>query len=122
MKEALIAWGPAAVWAVVLFLLSEMEPSGVELAVGLDKLGHLVLYAVLGLALAWGGARSPRMPAWIPPLAGVLYGVADEWHQSLVPGRDPSGWDVVADAAGIVVGYLLFRGLRRSSRFAPLIS
>lgn len=116
MKEALIAWGPAAVWAVVLFLLSEIEPSGIELAAGLDKLAHLALYAVLGVALAWGGSRSSRVPAWLPPAAGVLYGTLDEWHQSFVPGRDPSGWDVVADAGGIAAGYLLFVGFRRGVR------
>lgn len=116
MKEALIAWGPAAIWAAVLFLLSEIEPSGLELAAGLDKLAHLALYTVLGLALAWGGSRSPRVPAWLPFVAGILYAVTDEWHQSFVPGRDPSGWDVLADAGGIAVGYLLFVGLRRGVR------
>jgi len=42
-------------------------------------------------------------------LVGAAYGALDEWHQSLVPGRDPSVGDWVADAVGVVLGFLLFR-------------
>jgi VanZ family protein len=35
-----------------------------------------------------------------------LYGASDEWHQSFVPGRYPAVSDWLADAAGIVIGYM----------------
>ena len=37
-------------------------------------------------------------------LLAVLYGLGDEVHQSFVPGRDASVGDVVADAAGALLG------------------
>ncbi len=107
--QALLAWGPAALWAGVLFLLSEaqLDPGPGWLALN-DKVVHLGLYGVLGATLAWGlrrGASSLRPLPLI--LLGVAYGVLDEWHQSFVPGRDPSTGDVLADAAGLILGFAL---------------
>lgn len=107
--DALVAWGPAAAWAVVLFLLSAqgdaLSPTVFRHA---DKLVHLSLYAVLGLALAWGRgrSRSTRSRGFVA-VAGVLYGATDEVHQIWVPGRTPSLLDFVADGAGVLLGYAL---------------
>ena len=107
------AWGPAAIWAAVLFLLSESEPgTGALWTLGHDKVGHLGLYGVLGALLAWGGHKSQvGYHISFLVLAGVLYGVLDEWHQSFVPGRTPSGGDILADAVGVILGVLAFRFL-----------
>lgn len=72
-----------------------------------DKLLHVVGYAGLGvLALrAFHGDLTPT-PTRMTLLAGLvvgLWGVSDEYHQSFVPGRDASVWDVVADAVGFLV-------------------
>ncbi|MBI4540021.1 MAG: VanZ family protein [Gemmatimonadetes bacterium] len=109
MIEALISWGPAAAWAVVLFFLSQQGDLGKsDLFAHADKLAHLSLYAVLGATLAWGrGWRRSPIPHWLLVLAGVLYGASDELHQSWVPGRSPSAVDLVADGLGVIVGYAL---------------
>ena len=107
LVNRLRTWGPAAGWAAVLFLLSAVPDlrAGASIPFG-DKLGHLVLYAVLGSALAWGRARAPRPVAHILLLAiGVLYGISDEWHQMFVPGREPDVVDWIADVLGVVIGY-----------------
>ena len=110
LMQPLIAWGPAAFWAVVLFMLSETQPDpdSVWLAIN-DKVIHLGLYFVLGGALSWGGWKA----RWNSPILllflGGAYGVLDEWHQSFVPGRDPSLGDVLADAAGVILGFFLIR-------------
>ena len=44
----------------------------------------------------------------LPILAAVLVGVGDEWHQRIVPGRSAELGDLIADAAGILVGFVLF--------------
>ena len=58
------------------------------------KGGHMVGYALLALsfwyALEW---RSDRR--WLAWLLAILYAITDELHQSHVPGRHPSVWDVV---------------------------
>jgi len=54
----------------------------------------MVGYGLLALAfwhaLEW---RSDRY--WLAWLLAVLYAITDELHQSYVPGRHPSVWDVV---------------------------
>ncbi len=73
-----------------------------------DKVAHFSVYAVLGAALAWGGLKTWKNPPHVLLLLlGSLYGASDEWHQSFVPGRDPSPWDWAADNVGVLVGYVL---------------
>ena len=109
MIHRVIGWGPAVLWAAVLFLLSEWESPGVRLDSGADKLVHGGLYLVFGLTLAWGKWRSPaRARSAVLILVGVAYGLLDEWHQTLVPGRDASLGDAVADALGVLLGFTVF--------------
>jgi VanZ family protein len=107
LSSRLRVWGPAAAWAVVLFLLSAWQnPRVPYFFQGSDKVAHAVLYAVLGGALAWGrkGAVSP--PAhWVMLLVGMLYGATDEFHQAFVRGRTPDWGDWGADVVGVLLGY-----------------
>ena len=102
-------WGPAAAWAVVLFLLSAWPRPGVgSWFPGRDKVAHVALYSVPGGALAYGrvGALAPP-PHLVMILAGVVYGATDEWHQAFVRGRTPDWGDWWADVTGVVLGYTL---------------
>lgn len=103
---------PPLAWAAVLFLLSH-QPAGALPAPwfpGQDKVAHVVLYAPLGAALGWAlGAERWRLTL----LLGVLYGVSDEWHQTLVPGRQASAGDVLADAIGVALGVLVLLRMAR---------
>ncbi len=113
----ILGWGPAALWAAVLFLLSELPGTGLGLPGGTDKLVHGGLYLILGLSLAWGKERTGSgVPVVLLLLIGVGYGALDEWHQSFVPGRDVSVGDWVADSAGVMLGLLLFSGISSRSR------
>lgn len=107
MGDRLRAWGPAAGWAIVLFVLSALPHLGRAPSFPFsDKVAHMILYAVLGATLAWGWSRSPRpVPHLMVLLAGVLYGLSDEWHQMYVPGRVPDLADWLADVVGLLVGY-----------------
>lgn len=112
MIRGAVSWGPAALWAAVLFLLSSVPDLGTPrwLAVG-DELAHALAYTVLGAALAWARARATVVwPHAAYLLLGILYGASDEWHQSFVPERVPAAGDLLADALGVLVGYsaLLF--------------
>ena len=110
-------WGPAALWAAVLFLLSESSGLGLGLLPGADKLVHGGLFLILGLFLAWGKARTGSgVSLLLFFLIGVGYGALDEWHQSFVPGRDASLGDWVADSAGVMLGLVLFSSFASRSR------
>ncbi len=74
-----------------------------------DVFLHAGVYAVLGLLLARAIGFGGRAAGWrglvlLPTIVGALYGCSDEWHQSFVPGRDPSGVDIVSDAVGSLLG------------------
>ena len=96
VKAWVFAWGPAALWAAVLFLLSELQGMPSVLPAGPDKLGHVALYLILSISLAWGRTRTGSgVPGLLLLLMGVGYGALDEWHQSFVPAGNPAwvtGW------------------------------
>ena len=49
----------------------------------------------------------------IPIVLGALYGLSDELHQAMVPGRSSEVGDWVADALGTAVGVLLYLWFHR---------
>lgn len=121
MIPALKAWGPAVLWAAVLFLLSEM--SGVSVRIDfpfVDKAAHLVLFGILGASLAWGRRTGRASPPHALLLAlGVAYGALDEWHQGFVPGRSPDPWDLLVDVVGVSAGYGLVWWIGRTRGAGP---
>ncbi len=75
---------------------------------GADKIEHLLAFGAMASAGALGFAAAGRVAA------GLLgYGVFIELVQLGIPGRDASGADVLADAAGIALGLALVAALRR---------
>jgi VanZ family protein len=113
----------------VIFLASNTPardlPSFGLLDVVAKKGGHVVGYAVLGLAYLHAilprGLADPRL-ARVAVLLAALYAVSDEIHQVFVPGRGASVRDVLIDTVGasLGVGLRLFRqGRRASAQSAP---
>ena len=102
--------GPVLVYAGLIFFLSSQSqfPEEFPSFFGFDKVVHFVEYYIFG----WLLYRWFSSPDWVWGRRGVLlmtllvgigYAVGDEWHQSFVPGRDASFFDVLLDAAGIAV-------------------
>ena len=92
---------------MALFLLSAWPDPGqiVRLPIS-DKVAHVCLYAVFGVALGYAWSRTPRlMPHTLLIAIGALYGVTDEVHQMYVPGRIPDVHDWFADVVGLSLGY-----------------
>jgi VanZ family protein len=103
---AIGAWTLAVAWMGVIFYLSSL--SGSEMPSGPSVLGHFAVYAILGglFAVALGPAGGWRVVLASVALAAV-YALTDEFHQSFVPGRDPSLADWLADVAGATAGAAL---------------
>ncbi|MCK0512736.1 VanZ family protein [Aromatoleum buckelii] len=64
-----------------------------------DKLMHATTFGVLALSLV----RGFSLPLVWVGLTAALFGVADELHQTTLPGRDPSVGDWVADLVGVAL-------------------
>jgi VanZ family protein len=116
-------WGPLALYAVAIFVLSSMThpPVPVLPVRYADKLLHMVEYAGLGglltRALALGGRGLSARAAVAASLGlAALYGVSDELHQSFVPHRSADPLDWLADILGAAGGSLLYSRLRLRAR------
>ena len=87
--------GIAATRMIAEFLLGD--------AAHADKIGHFAAYAALG-AVAHV-ARVFRSSYWCAPLALAAYGAGLEGGQYFLDARSADGLDVLANAAGAVVGF-----------------
>lgn len=85
--------------AVTLFVGADVAVD-VPLVSPLDKIVHFTYYGIMALLLAHAVGRRWL---WVPVLLVPLIGAADEFHQSMVVGRDASIWDWVADGLGTMV-------------------
>lgn len=112
--RALRAWLPAFIWMGVIFWLSSQShltnPSPQLDDKVVEVMGHLVEYGVLAVLLSYP-LRERNMTlrtAFVIALLGaVLYGISDEWHQSFVPNRTPSVFDLLVDAVGATIALTL---------------
>jgi VanZ family protein len=91
----------------LIFVISsfEVQVPGVRHLPFRDKAIHFVEYAVLGWLCAGAAARSwPTAATWrtlvFAVFVSTLWGLSDEIHQALVPGRSSELADVVADFIG----------------------
>ena len=95
----------------LIFVISsfELRLPGVEHIPLRDKGIHFVEYGVLAWLCAASASRTwPSAPAWrivgFAIFISVLWGVSDEIHQAMVPGRTSEIADVIADLFGSIVG------------------
>jgi VanZ family protein len=118
-RGRLWAWGPAVLIAAAIFAASSLPRAQLpEVGFpGIDKLEHGLAYGLLGAALArgwrwqrpaWRGLAT-WLAAWTVALA---YGLGDEVHQLLVPGRMFDLADLLADGVGAALGAAAYLWLR----------
>ncbi len=132
MRRHLLHWVPLLVWASLISALSSIAASTLDSAsASVDRTTstsfltnprfvHPAEYAVLAiLVVRVVGAYAFRRGAllWITAMAiTVVYGVADELHQSFVPGRSSSLNDVGFDALGALGGLVVAAAIAMVSR------
>jgi VanZ family protein len=98
MTYILPRWLPALLIMLVIFLFSSQPSSVLPNFSWADKIvkkgGHVVGYAILALSY-WYAFRMQEDKRWLAWLLAVLYAFTDELHQTFVPGRHSSIWDVL---------------------------
>ncbi|MFW3169560.1 VanZ family protein [Geodermatophilus sp. CPCC 206100] len=99
----------ALVSLAVLFAPGDDVPAAPP---GVDKLVHLVLFAVLALSGRWAGVGARRLLVLL-----LVYAAASEVVQGLSPlERSASVADWVADAVGVLAGIAGWAFLERRAR------
>ncbi len=111
MRERLRPWRFALLYMALIFVISSfaVQVPGVRYLPFRDKAIHFVEYGVLGWLCARASSLTwPSAAVWRTAVFAVfvsaLWGLSDEIHQALVPGRSPELADVVADLLGSAVG------------------
>lgn len=95
--------------AYVVFIIaaSLIPEAGTSIVVYKDKIAHLAAYFVMGI-LAWTAVATVKRRLYLLFFAVVL-GVVLELVQEFVPGRSMDIADAAANAAGVVLAYLVCR-------------
>lgn len=118
-------WVPFFMMAGITLLSGSAGPStgGISFT-GMDKLGHFVVFGLLGVAWArvfFGGIRP--LAAWIfAVLAATIFGYLDELHQYTNPLRLFEWYDLLADFLGALAGaacYVYWSWLRSLLEWRP---
>ncbi len=119
-RNTILNAGPVAAYAALIFFVSSITkfPDSTPSFFGADKLAHFVEYYLFGLLISrWlNSLIKPffkRHAFWIASAFGILYGLGDEWHQSFIPEREASLWDVFFDGLGTLAAAGSYPMLRR---------
>ena len=73
---------------------------------------HVPRFAGLSVATAWSIRGGRALAAACESAVCLVFALFDEWHQSFVPGRHFSVYDIGLDAAGIGLGLGIIAGFR----------
>jgi len=113
-------WVPLYVYAGLIFYLSSAPRTLPDIGIPfLDKILHICEYAVFGLIASRAFRNSSRKMLFenfkiFAILVSIMYGISDEFHQALVPGRQFSVFDMIADGIGGALGVFVY------GRYCPI--
>ncbi|MFA5317897.1 MAG: VanZ family protein [Patescibacteria group bacterium] len=106
-------------WMLMIFISSHISAPPEDLTYQkklidytYDKSMHLILYGMLAWLIVYFLREFKikyRYIFYIAVITAYLYGITDEWHQSFVPGRGVSYWDLVFNVIGAMFGFIVYR-------------
>lgn len=108
-------WLPVVIYAIIIFYFSSIPGQDIPpLFPYQDVVFHLIEYALFALLInralkAYNpGIAYSRRFLWFF-VSVIIYAVSDEFHQSFVPNRDPSLFDIAWDGIGACIANLIYR-------------
>lgn len=115
-------WLPVGIWGGLIFWLSSIPNLSSGLGTWdliLRKGAHIAEYGILAFLL-WRAiihsVKSSRVKtSFSAGILALLYAISDEFHQSFVPTRGPSVWDVLIDGIGIILVLWVIRSRVRGT-------
>ena len=112
---------PGILCGIVILVLTGLPGSvfpRVKPVVGMDKVAHVVMYALFAFLCIWGyrkpfvsnGKGYRKKALWLTAIISVAYGGLTEMMQEYIVrhGRYGDWFDFLADAIGTLVGLLVF--------------
>jgi VanZ family protein len=115
-------WAPPLVWAAAILVATSIPQPRFPDVPGIDKVGHLGMYAVLAVLIVRALVTSMHPVRTFLLVLGVtsVFGAADEWHQQFIPGRttDPHDWlaDTFGAGFGTMISVAAYRRRERESQ------
>jgi len=113
-NKTTLVFSTLVVYWIILFVGTSIPAQSVpSLGIGGDKVAHFFAYLILSVLLYLTFIFQEKLSftqrnAIILTLAiAICYGVLDELHQMLVPGRSAELLDWIADAIGAACGVLI---------------
>lgn len=111
MRTQFFKWLPALVMMLVIFWFSAQPSSDLPNFNWADQIvkkgGHMIGYGLLAF-LYWRAFDFRPQKRWLAWLLILLYAATDEFHQSFVPGRHPSVFDIlIFDNSGALISLWL---------------
>jgi VanZ family protein len=123
-----LRWLPAILVMAVIFFASSLPSYEVPDFGFLDAVikngGHFAGYALLALAFSYAlPRRLSRLERMLVAIAlALMYALSDEFHQSFVPGRSPSWFDILIDGLGASTAAALLARYSPNSNSNPITS
>lgn len=121
------SYWPAAMWALVIFVLTILPtnkiPHPPDWNISIDKLVHFGLFMILSLLLHFKQHAKAKLLGqqqliWMTLLM-VIYGLLLEMAQILVPTRNFSWLDLIADALGAIAGNFIYLRIVKLTKDLP---
>ena len=106
---------PLGVYWITLFIATSIPTEYIPSVGVSDKLNHFFAYMVLSVLLHLTFIFQEKLPllgeypASFTLLIGFVYGIVDELHQMLIPGRHAELLDWIADFIGVIAGVLIVK-------------
>ncbi|MGB0449118.1 MAG: VanZ family protein [Porticoccaceae bacterium] len=108
-KYQILFW----LFVAATIMASLMPGGGKPLFQMQDKVLHAAIYALLFFCCVH--AYSNRFPLWLLALVLACFGLSMELAQSMTSYRRADGWDMLANATGILMVWLLILWRRRTT-------
>lgn len=100
-------WLWAVAVAATVFIASGQSQVAAPGIVNIDKVAHALVFGLIATLV--GRSFRRRRWVWAAIVITSAYGAADEWRQSLAPGRSVELADWVADTAGALLAVTLYQ-------------
>jgi VanZ like family len=123
--QIVFRWLPALLMMLVIFLFSAQSSSDLPNFDWADQVikkgGHMIGYALLA-ASYWQALHFKAGRGWLAWGFAMLYALTDEFHQSFVPGRSATVWDVlIFDNLGGLLGIWFLSRYRYKTQRSDLV-